>query len=39
MYKVYGFREDDVKDLAIFIKENRFKTLTETFKAYAEKTS
>ncbi len=37
MYKVYGFREEDVKDLAIFIKENRFKTLTETFKAYAEK--
>lgn len=36
MYKVYGFKEEDIKDLAIFIKNNRFSALTKLFSAYAE---
>ena len=37
MYKVYGFKEKDIKDLALFIKKNRFLTLDKLFRAYAAK--
>ena len=36
MYKVYGFKEEDIKDLAGFLKNNNFSTLTKLFSAYAK---
>ena len=36
MYKVYGFKQEDVKDLAIFIKSGRYPTLSKAFTEYAK---